>query len=66
MKKDWPRLTTDDEAERFVAEADLTVTVALSVKVKNGETEGMAGEQYDFETTARGSVVNDPIKVRFE
>lgn len=24
MKKDWPRLTTDDEAERFVAEADLT------------------------------------------
>ena len=24
MKKDWPRLTTDEEAERFVAEADLT------------------------------------------
>ncbi len=24
MKKDWPRLTTDEDAERFVAEADLT------------------------------------------
>ena len=54
------------DQDQTVAEADLTVTVALSVKVKNGETEGMAGEQYDFETTARGSVVNDPIKVRFE
>jgi predicted DNA binding CopG/RHH family protein len=24
MKKDWPALRTDEEAERFVAEADLT------------------------------------------
>ncbi len=54
------------EQDQTMAEADMVVTVALSAHVKSSEAEGTVTTEAEFHTMARGSVVNDPIKVRFE
>lgn len=58
-----PKLSDDD---RTVAETDLRFNVSLSVFVKTPDGEGDVSQDYEFLTTARGSVVNDPIKVTFD
>ncbi len=46
MKKPLPKLRTDDEAERFVAEADLT----------EYDLSGLRMVQFEFEPKARASI----------